>query len=533
MTLKEKIKRIIEKAISQLQTKGSLSVFDWPEIKIDCPEYDQYGDYSTNLPLLLAAPARKKPAEIALLIKEEILTNSRSLFEKIEIAGPGFINFFISDQYLQKNLDNILKEKDDFGRNRKKKKEKINLEFISANPTGPLTLGNGRGGFCGDVLANVLEKAGYPVFREYYVNDTGEQIRKLGLSILGEGEPAYRGEYIKSLRARINDKDADKAGQKAVGIILSEIIKPAVKKMGIKFDGWFSEKKLFKNKEVEKTLAYLKRKQMTYTKDSSLWFKSSYFGDDKDRVLIKSNGQPTYLASDIAYLRNKVRRGFDRLIYLWGADHHGYIKRLKAAAGAMDFDQDRVNIIIMQLVRLLEKGREVRMSKRSGLYLTIDELIDAVGLDVARFFFLTKSPPAHLNFDLDLAREQSEKNPVYYIQYAHARICRILEKAGRLPGRPTGRELKLLNHPKELALLKQLLKFPEIIEETAKDYQLQRLPQYALNLSSAFHQFYKHCQVLDKTDPGLTQARLKLVLASKIILKSSLSLMGITAPSEM
>lgn len=533
--IKKAIKQELKKALEQLQKKGKLGFFKLPEIKIDYPEHGQYGDYSTNLALLLGRPARKKPLEVASLLKEELLSNPASLLSKIEIAGPGFINFFISEKYLQKSLQLIVKKRQCFSQ-KKKKAEKINIEFISANPTGPLTLGNGRGGFCGDVLANVLEKSGYQVCREYYVNDTGEQIRKLGHSILGDSQAVYRGKYIISLRQRIKDKDPEKAGEKAANIILKEIIKPAIDKMGIKFDRWFSEKSLYDSKEVDKTLAYLKRKKLAYQSQDVLWFKSSAFADDKDRVLVKHNGQPTYLASDIAYLRNKIKRGFSRIIYFWGADHHGYVKRMEAAASALGLDKNKIDIIIMQLVRLVEAGKEVRMSKRSGLYLTIDELIEAIGIDTARFFFLTRSPATHLNFDLDLAREQSEKNPVYYVQYAHARICSILKKSGRSQKKISNRAgsvLKLLNHKKEMELIKQLVKFEEVVEETAMDYQVQRLPQYALDLAASFHQFYKQCRVLDSKKPELSQARLALVLATKIALKDILGLMAISAPAEM
>jgi arginyl-tRNA synthetase len=403
------------------------------------------------------------------------------------------------------------------------------VEFISANPTGPLTLGNGRGGFCGDVLANILIKAGYKTKREYYINNTGEQIKKLGHSVIGDKEAVYQGEYINALRKEISGQDPEKVGEKAAAVILKRMIEPAVKKMRLEFDVWFSEKKL--NKETGKALEFLKKSGLTYEAEGALWFKSTQFGDDKDRVLVKAGGERTYLASDIAYLKNKFGRKFQKLIFFWGADHHGYIGRIKAAAEALGYKKEQIEIIICQLVRLMKDGQEVKMSKRSGIYVTIDELIDEVGLDVARFFFLSRAADSHLNFDLALAKDQSEKNPVYYIQYAYARICSILAKSG-IKNPNSKNDLGLLCHPSELRLIKQLIRFPEIVEDTAKDYQIQRLPQYALDLATVFHQFYRDCQVLSD-NLHLARARLSLASATRIVLKNTLSLMGISAPEKM
>lgn len=506
---REKIKKLVEKTIKDLYKEKI-------EVDIERPAEAVYGDYSSNIAMTL----KKNPQEIADAIKSDIL-------EKVEVEN-GFINFFLSKDYLQQEIGEILKEKDRFGNLEIGEGEKVNVEFISANPTGPLTLGNGRGGFCGDVLTNVFKKAGYKVGREYYINDTGEQVKKLGHSVLGDSEAVYKGEYVEKLGKRIKEKDPQKAGEEAAGIILKEMIKPSVRRMGIEFDVWFSEKSLYQKKEVEKALKELKEKGFIFEKEGAAWFKSTEFNDDKDRVVIKADGATTYLASDIAYLKNKFKRGFSKLVFFWGADHYGYIARIKAAAEALSFEKEKIDIVIMQLVRLFEKGVEVKMSKRSGIYITIDELIDEVGLDVARFFFLTRSPGSHLNFNLDLAKEQSEKNPVYYVQYAHARICSILKKIKD----PKPKNLKLLNHLSELALIKQLMKFPEIIEDTARDYQVQRIPKYAMDLATAFHQFYRDCKVLNE-NKDLMQARLGLILATKIILKNTLDLIGISAPEKM
>jgi len=513
---RKEIKKLIEKAVSDLYEKPV-------EVTVDRPQDPVFGDYSTNVALML----KKNPQEIAGAIKNKVF------FEKIEVRN-GFVNFFISKEYLQKQVGKVLEEDSGFGRLRIGKEQKVNVEFISANPTGPLTLGNGRGGFCGDVLANVLSAAGFKVKREYYINDTGEQVRKLGHSVLGDSQAVYRGDYIEDLRKKIKGESAEKIGQKAAGIILREMIKPTIKKMKINFDVWFSEKDLYRGKETEKVLALLERKGLSYEKEGAVWFKSSEFGDDKDRVLIKADGESTYFLSDIAYLKNKFKRGFKTLFFFWGADHFGYINRMKAAAQALGFDKENIRIVIMQLVRLVQQGKEVKMSKRTGTYVTLDELMDEAGLDAARFFFLARSPDTHLNFDLDLAKEQSEKNPVYYIQYAHARICSILRKLKIKNSNPktTAQGLKSLSHPSELNLMKELIRFPEIIEDTAKDYQVQRLPQYAVETATAFHRFYRDCRVISD-DKELSRVRLSLVLAAKIVLKNTLDLMGISAPEKM
>jgi len=537
MMIREEIKNLTEKAIKELQEERVFPVFEIPEVKIESVEdrigKQLYGDYSSAIAIRIRRDAGMNPMEIVNKIISQIEEIGSKLFWKIDPAKPGFINFFLAKSYLQKQVEEILKQKESFGELRTGRSQKTNVEFISANPTGPLTLGNGRGGFCGDSLANVLAKAGYKVSREYYINDTGEQVRKLGHSVLGDAEAVYRGPYIEDLKNKIKGDNPEGVGEKAAGVILEEMIKPSVKKMGINFDVWFSEKKLHEKKEVNKILEFLKKKGLAYEQEGALWFKSTQFGDDKDRVLIKADGETTYLASDIAYLKDKFKRGFDKLIFFWGADHYGYINRLKAAVVALGYKKEQLAIIIMQLVRLMEADKEVRMSKRTGIYVTIDELIDEVGLDAARFFFLTRGADSHLNFDLNLAKEQSEKNPVYYVQYAHARICSILSKCSKLEIRNSKSEtLKNLNQPSELNLIKELIRLPEVVEDTANDYQVQRLPQYATDLATAFHQFYRDCRVIND-DGSANDSRLALVLAAKIILESTLKLMGISAPEKM
>ncbi len=479
--VKKDIEKVIKKAL-----KGSRV----PDFVIEEPREKKFGDYSTNVALLL------KEVSAESLVKKI----DSKMFKKIEIAGPGFINFFLSDDYLQKKLKRSLKK--DFGKLNIGKKKKINMEFISANPTGPLTLGNGRGGFGGDVLSNVLEKSGFDVTREFYINDRGKQIEDLKKGL-------YPGETRTASQIQKENK------------------KVITQKLKIKFDVWFSEKSLYTKKEVEKALNYLKKKGLTYEKEGALWFKSTKFGDDKDRVLIRENGETTYFASDVVYLKNKFSRGFKKLIFLLGADHFGYLQRMKGVAEALGYKKEQLDFIFFQLVRLFDGKKEVRMSKRMGQYIAIEEVVDEVGLDATRYFFISRGNDSHLNFDLKLAKEKSQKNPVYYIQYAYARMSSILRKA-----KTSSLKFNLLKEESELDLIKQILKLEEVIENTVKDYQVQRIPQYANDLAESFHRFYHNCQVIGD-DKELTSARLSLVKASQKTLKQTLDLMGISAPEKM
>lgn len=527
--IRQEIKNLIEKAIKELQKEGVFNKFEMPEIKVENPEEETHGHYSTNVAFKIAKLLKENPLKIAEKISNKVIGSALSdlSIKNIKVlVADSFINIYLPDDYLQEQVEKILKQKDKFGELKIGKGQKINVEFISANPTGPLHIGNARGGFCGDVLANVLEKAGYKAFREYYVNDMGRQILFLENS-LNDKEPLYKNPYVDELKEK-GIKDVKKAVKDIVGKI-----NKTTERMGIRFDKWFYESDL--EKEKEKALKIFEKKELTYEKEKALWFKSTEFGDDKDRVLKRSEekttySEDTYILSDSAYMINKFERGFDCLIIFLGAEHYGYIARLKAAAKALDFDPENLRPIIMQLVRLIEEGKELKMSKRTGAYITIDELIDEVGIDVSRFFFLIRSPGSHLVFDMDLAKEQSEKNPVFYIQYAYARICSILRKA---EGYKSKGDYKLLNDTSELDLIKQMIRFHEIIEDTAKDYQVQRIPQYALDLVTAFHKFYEKCRVIDEKNPKLTEARLALVKVTQIVLKNTLDLMGISAPEKM
>ena len=535
--VKDKIKKILEKIAKEWCQSHN---FGWPEdlkIEVDiCPK-EIFGDYSSNIALSLGQKFKTDPLEIANYFVDRVRAEKTEvLFEKIEAAKTGFINFFISQKALAEFLAEILRQKHSFGCPENKRKGRVQIEFISANPTGPLTLGNGRGGFYGDVLARILEKAGYKVEREYYINDAGEQIKSLGHSIIGDSEAVYKGDYIMELREKVKEKEARKAGEEGAKIILAEMIKPVIKKVGIKFDHWFSEKSLYRNKEIQKLLEKLEEKGIVYKKDGALWLKTAQFGDDKDRVLIKKNGESTYFLSDIAYLNNKFQRGFDFLICILGADHYGHTKKMEAAAKALGYDIKKVHFIIFQLVHLIEKGREIKMSKRKGVYVTLDELIDKVGVDVARFFFLARDAGSHLNFDLDLAQQKSEKNPVYYIQYAYVRAVSILNKATVSIDNSEinfdKADLSLLSALPEKRLIKKLIRLPEIVEDIADNLQVQRITKYAFELAESFHRFYTKNQVLVE-DKNLAAARIALVMATKIVLKNVLDLMGISAPEKM
>jgi arginyl-tRNA synthetase len=532
--MKKEIQQLIKQAV-----KSAYGVdFDVEKIKVDYPP-EGMGDFSTNVALLLAKEVSKSPMEVAETIKSSTLgTPKAELWDKIEVAKPGFINFWLADKSLQLTVVKINEEKNIFGNSEIGKGKKIHLDFVSANPTGPIHVGNARGGPLGDTLANVLEKAGYEPYREYYVNDAGNQIEILGHSILGDEQAQYNGDYVANIKnqmSKIKDKDVRQIGEEGVQLILKDIIKPSMEKFGIKFDNYFSEKELQNSKKVDEALAILREKGFIYEKDGAVWFKSTEFGDDKDRVVVKSTGEKTYFGSDIAYHKEKIDRGFDKLIDIWGADHHGELIRTKGALEALGY-KNKLYVILTQFVRILKDGEEMKMSKRAGTYVSIDDLIEEVGKDATRFFFLMHSADTHMNFDLDLAKERSEKNPVYYVQYAHARISSILRKADDLILELNSRKILELSsrmHAKERALVFEILKFPDLIEEISKNYAIHYLPQYAVGLADKFHSFYNECKVIDENNLELTAVRLELVKAAKIVLAESLRLMGISAPDKM
>jgi len=509
------------------------------EAEILRPEDSAFGDYSTNAALKLAKKERKNPRELAETMAADLQRQSSRIFERIEAAGPGFINFFLSKDFLRKQVAEIIERGANYGALDFGQGKKISIDFISANPTGPVHVGNARGGPLGDVLGNVFEKAGYEVSREYYVNDAGNQVDVLGHSILGDEQAQYSGDYIDDLRKNISAVEPRQAGEAGVKLILEKIIKPSMAKFSIGFDNWISEKELLASGQVDGIINLLKEKKYVYEKDGAWWFRATDFGDDKDRVVIKSSGEKTYFGSDIASHRLRIEQGAQRLIDIWGADHYGDVKRIKGALEASGF-KDCLDIVLTQFVKVIKQGQEMKMSKRAGTYVSVDDLIDEAGKDATRFFFLMYSPEAHMIFDLDLAREQSEKNPVYYVQYAFARISSLFEKLKTQSANQQvsfnlssdAQSLNLLNHQAELDLIKQLIRLPELVADTAKDYQVHRLPRYALDLVRSFHKFYEECRVISE-DKDLTEARLALVLATKVVLKNTLDLMGISAPEKM
>jgi arginyl-tRNA synthetase len=528
--MKKKIEEIIKNAILSLQKEGGVG--DFKEIEVNYAVNDKFGEYATNIAMKVIKSANKSPMEVAEEIRKKIVSDD---FEKIEVSAPGYINFYLSQKYLQSVVEKINSEKENFGKSEIGQGLKVNNEFISANPTGPLTVGNGRGGFHGSAIGRILEKCGFEKVNEYYINDGGEQVLKLGHSVKRDAEACYQGEYIDELNKKFGkDESIQEIGEKAADEIMEKIIKNIIEgKMKIHFDTWISEREdINKKGETEKAIEILKEKKLTYEKEGALWFKSTSFGDDKDRVLIKSDGKRAYLASDCGYTLNKIKRGFSQAIIILGADHHGYISRIKAIFKALEFPGE-LKIIITQLVRVVKDGKEARMSKRTGNVIYLEDLIDTVGHDVANFFFLMYSPDSHMVFDLKLAEDRSQKNPVFYVQYAHARIASILRKAQEKNLDFAEADLTKINQKKELNLIQELDKFPDLVKEIGETLEVHKLPHYAIKLADKFHSFYNDLKVIDETDLEISKARLKLANAVKIVLAETLRLIGVEAPERM
>ncbi|MDD5084098.1 MAG: arginine--tRNA ligase [Candidatus Moranbacteria bacterium] len=538
--MKHIIEEFIRKSIEVLQQTGEWPVFEMPVIDVSHPKSESFGDYTTNISLVLAKLIGKSPMEVAEVLRGAILRDIQdgvmAGVESILVVHPGYINISFSQKYFEGIVQKVLLEKGDFGNSSLGEGALVNNEFISANPTGPLHLGNGRGGFFGDSLTRLLRKSGFAVTNEYYVNDAGEQVMKLGHSVLKDDQAVYGGEYIDALFRRFGKDGGDvrEVGDRAAKYVLEEYIKKTVtEKMRVSFDVWMSEKKLFEEGFVDKAIDVLKEKGFTFEVDGALWFRSTDFGDDKDRVLVKSDGSKTYFASDCGYIIHKMERGFTLLIEIWGADHHGYINRFKAAVQALGFEHE-VSFLIVQLVKVVKDGKEVRMSKRAGNVVLIDDLIDAVGHDVTRFFFLMYAPNTHMNFDLGLAQEHSQKNPVFYVQYAHARIASIITKADEAGILVEDSITSHTDwHEKEISLVRELSLFPELLEEISKSYEVHKLPHYAIRLADKFHSFYTECKVIDEAHPEVSVARLRIVSATKIVLAETLRLIGVSAPEKM
>ena len=527
-----------------------------PENLIERPKMAAHGDYASNVALVLAGQVHRSPQDIAQDIVAH-LRPDRARVDEVDVVPPGFINFRVTKEWLWTSLRGVLEQGAAYGRSDRGRGGKVQLEFVSANPTGPLNVVSARAAAVGDVLANLLASVGYEVEREYYINDAGRQMDLLTESVdvvyhrlLGIEKPmpedGYHGAYIEDVAKSILNEESEKYVEKDDNerralfrpLILARVLKnqrKTLEQFRVGYDVWFSEKELRESGALDRVLARLSEGGYIYDRDGATWFTSTGFGDEKDRVLVMSDGRPTYFLSDIAYHQNKFERGFEWVIDLWGPDHHGHVTRMKAAMEALGHDPETLELKIVQQVNLLRSGEKAKMSKREGRLVSMEELIDEVGVDVARFFFLMRKTSAHLDFDLDLAKEQSDENPVYYVQYAHARICSVLRHAGESGFRTPKLEdvdLSLLIAEEELTLIKKLLHYPEVIERCVSSLEPQGVTAYLQEVASAFHPFYHRHRVVTE-EGGLTAARLMLVEAVKLVLKNGLSLLTISAPEEM
>ena len=531
-----------------------ITVLDFPktDIVVQLPKNPEHGDFATNLALKLAGLTGNKPQEIAQAITQKLQEDYPSLVESASIAGPGFINISINKEQIVSQLRNVLEKKSDFGRNKAGTGKRVLVEFVSANPTGPLTVGHGRGAILGDVISNILEWNGYNVEREYYYNNAGRQMQKLGesvksryLELLGEDtefpEDGYEGEYIIDIARKLEETDGEALKdssdispfQNAAEENIFQNIEATLNRIGLKFDNFFNENTLYESGAIDSVVKALREKGLVYEKEGATWFKATKAGRDQDRVIIKSSGEPTYRLPDIAYHRDKFERGFDFMVDILGADHMDAYPDVLAGIEQLGFNTNKVKVLIHQFVTLMEKGEPVKMSTRKAQYVTLDDLIDEVGQDVVRYFFLMRGMNTHLNFDLELAKNESDENPVYYLQYAHARLCNILKHA-ETQGYKLDENIDLtpLTLDSEINLIKLLLEFPNIIEKTKDNLEPQSIANYLQSLAGMFHKYYaKERVVTEETDK--TAARLVLVKALQIVLSNGLSVLGIHAPEKM
>jgi len=565
--IKDDIRQLIVLALNRAREENSLSFDEILPFAVEVPKEKVHGDFAANAAMVMAKKAKQSPVKIAGIIKEYI-EKSLSFYssvpiEKIEVAGPGFLNFYLKKDWAHEVLYYILKEGENYGKQDIGNGKKVQVEFVSANPTGPMHMGNARGAALGDALAELLKTVGYDVTREFYINDAGNQIENFALSLearylqlLGYDaqipEGGYHGEDVIEHMKEFIEKEGDKylnvEPEERRRVFVEYALEKNIRRMrqdledfGVVFDIWFSERSLHESNKVMDTIKMLQERGYTYEKDGALWFAATKFGVPKDEVLIRQNGIPTYFAADIAYHKDKFDRGFEWVIDIWGADHHGHVPRVKAGLAALGYDPGKLTIIIMQLVRLFRNGEIARMSKRTGRAVTLADLIDEVGKDAARFFFNLRSADTHLDFDLDLAVKQSEENPVFYVQYAHARISSILRTA-----KEQGIEFEvenfsearikqlvgLLKEEPEIELIKKLAEFPEEIRIAAENLSPYRIANFTLELASLFHSFYNSCRVLTD-DEDLTKARLILIFATKRVLKNAFKILGISAPERM
>lgn len=576
---KQQVKETVMNALGRLVAEGKIEAVPLPAFNVERPADVSHGDFSCNAAMASAKALRNNPRAIGQMIADAAVLEG-TVFEKIEVAGPGFLNFFISPLWFSETVGEVISSGSDYGKTELGKGKRVLVEFVSANPTGPMHIGNARGGALGDSLSSVLQFAGYEVEREFYVNDAGNQIEKFGKSLsirymqIADGnkadviasygdddvcrkifedeenfpmpEDVYKGvdiiEHAYNFYKINGDKfvNADEESRKSALVEYAlplniDGLEKDLAKYRIVYDTWFRESSLHKSGAVKQIVDMLTEKGQTYEKDGAIWFKASDFGDDQDRVLVRANGIPTYFVPDIAYHYNKlVTRGFDKAIDILGADHHGYIARMKAALTALGVDASKLDIVIMQMVMLVRNGETVKLSKRSGKAITLSTLLDEVPIDAARFFFNLRDPNTHLEFDLELAIEESSNNPVFYVQYAHARICSILR---RMEEEGTGyRNIPVselnFNHPAELALIRHIAALPNCINEAAKDYNPSKITKYLCDLAQLFHKFYDNCKIKGEEE-NILQSRLSLCVATKTVFKNLLDLLKVDAPEKM
>ncbi|MCF8091087.1 MAG: arginine--tRNA ligase [Desulfotignum sp.] len=555
--MKHIIKQIVLDAARKSFETGMLPSGQIPDMEIEEPRHQSQGDLSTNIAMVSAAVQKIAPKKIAQILVSNM--DQKDFIEKIEIAGPGFINFFLRPGAWHPVVDRILEADDRYGASDAGKGEKIQVEFVSANPTGPLHVGHGRGAAVGDAVGNILAFAGFRVSKEYYINDSGRQIKTLGRSVwfrLQElagrlvefPDDCYKGDYIHDLARQVMEQEGpDFADQKddlaipvCAGYAASQILKQIrtdLEDFGVVFDQWFSEQSLYDSGRLEKTITDLKTRDLVYEKEGALWFRTQDFGDEKDRVVVRTNGLTTYFASDIAYHQEKYERGFHRVIDVWGADHHGYINRMAASIMALGKKNEQFQVILVQLVNLLRGGKPVQMSTRAGEFVTLKDIVDEVGKDAARFMFLSRSYDSGLDFDLEVAKQKNSDNPVYYVQYVHARIAGILSKAQDQNlvtdiDFTRGTNLSLLVQAEEINLIKILAGFPGQVEKSAETCHPHVIFTYLMSLASAFHAYYNRHKVIIQ-DRSLSLARLSLALAVKKVIRNGLSLLGVSAPERM
>jgi len=552
-TMKDRLVKHIEKVLSDLSAEGAFGEASPPEVTLSIPKREAHGNFATNVALALGKAAGKNPREIAGMIKER-LGDAGGLVARSEVAGPGFLNFFLQSGGLFSVLERIEREGDAFGRVPDGKDRRVLVEFVSANPTGPLHIGHGRGAVHGDALASVLDAGGFSVSREYYINDAGVQIANLGRStflryrqlIEGKDEPLpeglYQGDYVRehalALRKERGDgltrEDVPDIAAWTAARIQAEIVDDLAA-LGVRMDTYFSEKSLYERGVVDEKISALSDQGLAYEEDGALWFKTTAFGDEKDRVLVKSSGEKTYIAADMAYHADKFDRGFEELIDVWGADHHGYVARMKAAVQAMGRPPEAFTAMLVQMVNLVRSGERVSMSTRAGEFVTLRELVDEVGKDATRFFFLARRYDSQLDFDIDLAKEQSNKNPVFYVQYMHARVHSLFSKAaaeGVTPPRFADIDPALLDQAEEARIARHLAELPEVVRRSSQSREPHRLTTYLSDLAGMFHPYYFKHRILGE-DRGLTAARLHLCGAVGQVARNALAILGISAPESM